>query len=500
MMKKIIAFLMASMMLFGVALAADFTDIAADHWAYGYVEELVTNGVINGYTDNTFRPGNNVTRAELAKMITLQFGNAGTKAYSDVAETEWYYSFVTNSGDYFITEGEFFPMVHATREEVAYAIYVAKDLPGGTGETGFTDAQTVYPDYQKAVAAAAENGIINGYPDGTFRPKNNITRAEVAAILSRALNLGTKTNYEEVLTMAKLLGGTYSANDTISYGALSQAALRMYNNEWTLAYYNLGDVVNKEPFEHEAALSFWIIGRDVLGEGVVTKEKIDTPISVKEAVDVMVYYSERHDYLKRTIDKSLLLNGVDTSKPLTQAVFAQLVTEIDEQIPMLIKVVVNSGKSAQKIPTAIRKDASTYPTNRATYQAILEEVPNAVYESPYPIASGSLKGSYDFAREMMSFLLHPVNQFCQIAEEKGAKINIHYYPSLVQGKDNVFTMRVKLEVVSVNGDLALSDVCNTKLTRKIKAGDSFFCDINTNAKVPSTSLNGGVLTIEKIYE
>lgn len=498
MLKKLISCLLATMLLCSVAFAANFTDLSDSHWAYQYVNELVNTGVINGYEDGTFRPEANVTRAELAKLVSVQFGKSTEKAYSDVAETDWFYDYVTASGSYFLAEGEFLPNSQATREEVAYAIYVATGLKTSNEAITFTDASDIGAEYKNAIAAVFEKGIITGYPDGSFLPKNNITRAETATVLSRAIALDEA--YREVLQMAKLLDGSYNANKTVSYGELSAAALRMYNNEWNLAYYNLGDVIDKRPFEHTYSLAFWLIGRDVLGANVVTEAKIDTPISIGEAIRVMVYYSQQHDIHKRTIDTSKLLSGKDANQALTQRLFAQLVTEIDEQIPMLIKVVVNGGNSADKIPTEIRKDVDSYPSNRNKYQVILEEVPNSVYEAPYALSNASLFGSYEFARETMSFLLHPINQFCQIAKANGAELNIHYYPSLVLGKDNVFTMRVKVEVVSVKAGLSLKDVCKASVDRELKAGDTFFCDLNTNVKVPSTSASGEALSIDKIYE
>lgn len=501
MLKRIVSFILAAMLLTSLAFAANFTDFGADHWAYQYVDELVNSGVINGYEDGTYRPEANVTRAELAKLISVQFGGSEEKTYTDVAETDWFYDYVTVSGSYFLAEGEFSPASQATREEVAYAIYVAKNLDVVAENATFTDAADIDASYKAAVAAVFESGVITGYPDGSFRPKNNITRAEVATVLSRAIKLETNESlYLEMATMAKLTDRAYDMNELISYGDLSSAALRMYNNEYELAYYHLGDVTGKKPFEHKNALSFWIIGRDVLGANVVTKEKIDTPILVGEAIDVMVHYSELHDFDQRTVDKTKLLSGVDRNQPLNYFRFAQLITELDQQIPMLIKVVVTGGATADQPTTELRKDMTTYPSNRNRYQAILEEVPNKVYEAAYATGDLSLTGSYDFAREMKSFLLGPINEFCQIAKAKGGEIKIHYYPSLVLGKSNVYTMRVKLEVISAASGATLKDICNTKVDRAIQAGDVFFCDLNTNVPVPSTKLGGEALSIDKIID
>ncbi len=501
MMKKILSLFLAMLMFTSVAFAATFTDFDENHWAFSYVNELVQNGVVNGYEDGTYRPEANVTRAELAKLLSVQFGGSIEKEYSDVSSSDWFYDYVTISGSYFMAEGTFSPNTQATREEVAYAIYQAKNLNAPANPATFTDAADIAAEYQNAVAAVAEQGIITGYPDGTFAPKNNITRAEVATVLSRAIKLDNQeTLYREVYKMAKLMKKGYDANALIDYGELSSAALRMYNNEYNLAYYNLGDMVGKRPFEHDDALSFWVIGRDVLGADIVTEAIIDTPISTKEAVDVMVYYAQLHDIEKRTIDKSKLLAGADLNAPLNYYRFAQLICEIDEQIPMLIRVDVTGGKTADKVPTAIRKDLGSFPSNRNEYQVILEEVPNKVYEAGYSIEKTGMSDTYNFAREMMAFLLTPLNEMAQIAEYNGAKIQISYYPSLVVRNNNVYMIRAKIEILSAKSGLKLNDVCLTKIDRPIKTGDTFFCDINTNVQVPSTSLNGGVLTIDAIYE
>ncbi len=501
MLKKILSLLLAMMMFASVALAATFTDFNESHWAYPYVNELVANGVVNGYEDGSYRPEANVTRAELAKLLSLQFGESAEKTYTDVLEDAWFYDYVTVSGSYFLAEGAFYPNTPATREEVAYAIYMAKNLNAPAAPATFTDAAQIASVYQNAVATVAEQGIITGYPDGSFAPKNNITRAEVATVLSRAIKLDVgEALYQEVYKMTKLMQRGYDANTFISYGELSSAALRMYNNEYELAYYNLGDMVGKRPFEHKDALSFWVIGRDVLGADIVTEEKIDTPITVKEAIDVMVHYAELHDFHKRTIDKSKLLVGADLTRPLNGFRFAQLITEIDAQIPILIRVDVTHENTANKIPTAINKDLATYPDNRKQYQAILEEIPTSLYETDYGMQGGTLTDRYDFARDMMAFLLGPINQMAKIAEANGAQIQVSYYPSLIMGKDNVYIMRVRMEILSAKDGLTLKDICNTKLDRPIKAGDKFFCDINTNVQVPSTSINGSVMTIDAIYE
>ena len=141
----------------------------------------------------------------------------------------------------------------------------------------------------------------------------------------------------------------------------------------------------------------------------------------------------------------------------------------------------------------LRKDLASYPANKDRFQVILEDVPNSVYTTPYDNSTDSLKKNYAFSREMPSFFLRPILEFCEIASYNGAEIQISYFPSLSLQKNDVYTMRVELEVLSVTSAKNLKDICKTELDRPIKAGDKFFCDLNSNAPIPSQSINGGVI-------
>ena len=111
-----------------------FPDVNADDWFNVTVSSLANMGAISGYEDGTFRPNEPITRAELAAMAVR---------FYDAFEAEY-------------EEGTFLDV----------------------------DADEWYAD---AIAAAEELGIIGGYPDGTVRPNNNITRAETCAIVNRVL-------------------------------------------------------------------------------------------------------------------------------------------------------------------------------------------------------------------------------------------------------------------------------------------------------------------------
>ena len=69
-----------------------FSDVSDDYFAKAQIEEFINAGIIEGYEDGTFRPKNNVTRAEFVKIVNKAFGfnQAGNKSFKDVKDDAWY--------------------------------------------------------------------------------------------------------------------------------------------------------------------------------------------------------------------------------------------------------------------------------------------------------------------------------------------------------------------------------------------------------------------------
>lgn len=175
-----------------------FRDLPSSHWAYGYVKALAEKNVINGYDDGTFRPSNNVTREEFVKMIISATGmlQAGAECeFSDVPAGAWYYEYVASAYAKEIVsgmdEGAFGVGTNITRQDVAViAARIIKRLKGTVPETvesTLTDIDTVSDYATDSVKLLNGMGIINGYDDGSFMPKNTLTRAEAATIISRLI-------------------------------------------------------------------------------------------------------------------------------------------------------------------------------------------------------------------------------------------------------------------------------------------------------------------------
>jgi Ig-like, group 2 len=161
-----------------------------DHFAY-----------IVGYGNGEVRPQNNITRAEVAtiffRLLTDDVRDENltkTNRYSDVAATSWYNTAVsTLSSMGIITgypDGTFRPNAAITRAEFA-AIAARFDHDGDKTAAKFSDIANHWA--KDEISIAYNNGWITGYPDGTFGPQRDITRAETMTLVNRVLNRQPET-------------------------------------------------------------------------------------------------------------------------------------------------------------------------------------------------------------------------------------------------------------------------------------------------------------------
>ena len=174
-----------------------FTD-TKDYWAATYVDYLYTSGITTGYSDGTFRPNQNITRAQFAVMLYRYLGLDESK-YAGVK-----LPFADNSqiADYAVpaikalyTEGiingstgsdgklYFNPNASLTRAQAATMIGRTQEKGYATVELTFTDAGKIPAYATFYIQTMAAQGILGGYADGSFKPNNNITRGQMAKIL-----------------------------------------------------------------------------------------------------------------------------------------------------------------------------------------------------------------------------------------------------------------------------------------------------------------------------
>lgn len=165
-----------------------FSDILT-HFAKDDIQSVSSMGLMLGTGEHTFSPYKSMTRAEMAavavRMLNLSLinGNVPDDVKGHWAEKEIAAVYKTGLMEGY-PDGTFRPDREASREEVAafLARVIKADL--NPGRADFTDVSTDRWSYDE-IAALASSGILLGYPDGTFRPENIIDRGEMAAVLNR---------------------------------------------------------------------------------------------------------------------------------------------------------------------------------------------------------------------------------------------------------------------------------------------------------------------------
>jgi hypothetical protein len=152
----------------------------------------VALGAIGGYPDGTFKPDNNITRAEFVTILVKAFAlEAKTgHVFADTSQ-HWAKDSISTAASYGIVNGynenTFGPDDTITREQMAVMIMKAAQLTPATAELTFVDSQSISSWAQQAMATVVQNGIISGYPDNSVRPQGKATRAEAVTVIVRAL-------------------------------------------------------------------------------------------------------------------------------------------------------------------------------------------------------------------------------------------------------------------------------------------------------------------------
>ncbi|MBP3362143.1 MAG: S-layer homology domain-containing protein [Clostridia bacterium] len=170
----------------------EFNDLSNFSWAKDGIYALLERGIISKSADGRFRPSDNVTRAEFAKMISIAFDfkAAGSEpVFDDVNKTDWYFEYVTAMYENKIVNGisdnYFGAYEPITRQDICTILGRIMGINDNAdiNDAAFIDMASA-SDYAKgAIAEMSSKGYVNGYDDGSFRPHNNATRAEAAKLI-----------------------------------------------------------------------------------------------------------------------------------------------------------------------------------------------------------------------------------------------------------------------------------------------------------------------------
>lgn len=181
--------------------ADDFTDVSRSDWYYQFVDYVTSKGYFNGVADKTFAPADNMTRA---MFVTVLFrfhgakGDSSQSAFVDVAPGEWYTAAINWAAANKIVDGvgngKFAPNDPITRAQMCAMIERYLDLyrkawkvtlPESGSLSVMVDESAIPAYALAAVKQCQRHGLVNGFEDGTFRPNDLSTRAQVAAVIYR---------------------------------------------------------------------------------------------------------------------------------------------------------------------------------------------------------------------------------------------------------------------------------------------------------------------------
>ena len=322
--------LTAAMIVPSVPAMAAPSDIAG-HWAESVITQWQSKGLIQGYEDGTFKPGNTITRAEFVTLMNNAkgFWSEGSINFSDVKNGSWFYSAVARAvAAGYVTgysDGSFKPGNTITRAEAAVMIANAARLSANeAGAYRFTDVGSIPAWARGSVGAVVAAGYMTGYPDGSFYANASISRAEAVSSLNRMLGGTayqptqpttpttdtTKTTSDDVVIEDK---GTTLKNQTVDGNVT--IAKSVGNGDVTLRNVTIkGDLIVKGGGSNTVTLE----DVDVRGKARLLKEGVhlhlvgDTDIR-KLLIDLAAHITQSSSY-KDEIGEIILAGDGDLSK------------------------------------------------------------------------------------------------------------------------------------------------------------------------------------------
>lgn len=172
--------------------ASAFTDTTG-HWAEKAIDRWSKDKVITGFEDDTFRPEQPITRAQMATMLHKIFGwtERAENRFSDLSDTAWYADAILRAnaaGVILGGDGKVRPEATITRQEAAVMLYRAFCMESEVSDKAFTDQADIAAWAAEAVTAMSARGYINGMGDGRFAPNGQLTRAQAATILNNIVS------------------------------------------------------------------------------------------------------------------------------------------------------------------------------------------------------------------------------------------------------------------------------------------------------------------------
>ena len=241
-LRRVSALLLTLAMLIGL-MPQWSGEAQAASYMQPYLDKMVNWGFMRGDIQGNLRPDNNITRAEFVTIINRAFGykKIGTTPFKDVKESDWYLDDVAIAYNVGYINGTskstFSPTKEITREEAAVILARNLMMQASVGEsTSFTDSRELSSWSRGLVDTAASYKLISGYPDGSFRPHNPITRGETAIMVVNAV--GTPVSKAEEYQLGSVYG-----NVLITASGATLKNTTIAGNLYVTAGVDLGNVL-----------------------------------------------------------------------------------------------------------------------------------------------------------------------------------------------------------------------------------------------------------------
>jgi spore germination protein YaaH len=213
-----------------------YKDVAEQDWAAESIYRLMAYGVISGYADGTYRPGDELTREAFVRLLVAAVPPKANKqpkaAPQDVAPARWSYSAIKQASDAgwldaLVQDGKFAPGAGIKREEVAALIayafmqestepqraeWLATGWTAARDRAAFPDAASIDKKLAPYVFKAYEDTIMQGDASGRFLPDKLLSRREAAKIIDRIIQIRHETHSLEIHAFYAA-GGPYQKNE-----------------------------------------------------------------------------------------------------------------------------------------------------------------------------------------------------------------------------------------------------------------------------------------------
>jgi S-layer homology domain len=182
-----------------IAQRTFFSDVSNSYWAKPFIERLAKEGVMNGYADGTFKPDQPVTRAQFAVILRSAFSEdpvRKNRTFKDVPAKHWAAAAISKAYTTGFMSGysdnTFRPNLNITKAQTLtfLANGLQLDVPNNVNKTlsVYRDANEISDSAQNAIAAATANKLVVNYPKISYlNPDDEMTRADVAALVYQAL-------------------------------------------------------------------------------------------------------------------------------------------------------------------------------------------------------------------------------------------------------------------------------------------------------------------------